>query len=568
MSDDVTSAGLAVYMRVSTQLQARRGAIETQRPDIDRYLAAYNTVPYAWYEDEAVSGRWVPFAKRPQGRRLLADANAGYVKLVLVWRLDRFGRNAVEILQAVKELEDAGARLISLKEQFDTRTAAGRLMLGVLASVAEFEWESILERSVAGVDRKLDGGGWMGGRVPYGYKVEGTRPNSHLVIDDDPLELPGLPPTTAADVIRLIYRLYTEEGQTTVTLAERLNTMGVPTAFTRRAQRFHRGERDEPAMSIWRPNNVRHILINPVYKGEYLFGRRNNNHAPNGERTPRKVVAVQVPAIVSVETWDAAQATLERNLIFSPRNAKRDYLLRGLITCGVCGHGYIGDISGAGPRYVCYAARRPQILFGTHLSKERRCMGLPVRAADIEADIWADVEKSLREPGPVLAELAAQLSGNADQSADIRANLAAKQQEQMAKQQEKDAILAYFRKGRISERDVDRQLDDIAREEVELAKDIAALSKQLEMADDQASKLAGAEALLRELGDILDSEPLTPALRRQFLERMVSSIVVHRELDEQGEPRAVVKVRYCYQPPEDNGITNNIGKCVRSPDKD
>jgi site-specific DNA recombinase len=232
-------------------------------------------------------------------------------------------------------------------------------------------------------------------------------------------------------------------------------------------------------------------------------------------------------------------------------------LLRGLITCGVCGHGYVGDSHGSAAkdessrRYVCIAARWPHTIFGTAMARERRCTALPVRAGEIERAIWADVEEALRHPGPVLASLAARLSGQADQSAEIRATLAAEQQEQGEKQAEKDAVLALFRKGRISERDLDRQLDDIAREEVELARQVQALMKRLASADDAEAKLAGAEALLQELLDTLDAEPMTSALRRRLVERLVSSIVVGTEPDPDGKPgdlRAVARVIYCYEP--------------------
>jgi site-specific DNA recombinase len=301
MSDEASAPQhVGVYMRVSTMLQKRRGAIETQRPDLDRDLAAYALTPYGWYEDEAVSGHWVPFGERPQGKRLLADAKAGHVSLVLVWRLDRFGRNAVEILKAVEESERVGARLVSLKESFDTRTAGGRLMLTVLAALSEYEWEPIRERSEAGVARKLDGGGWMGGQVSNGYRVEGVRPNSHLVLDDqEPLiTLQSGAVMTAAEIVVMMYRLLIDEGMSTVKIADRLNDLGVPTSFVRKARRFHRGDIDAKPMAIWRANAVNDSLSNPANKGEYVFGRRRNAHA-NGNvgphSTPREVVTVPIP---------------------------------------------------------------------------------------------------------------------------------------------------------------------------------------------------------------------------------------------------------------------------------
>ncbi len=581
MSDEAgTTPQVGAYMRVSTMLQKRRGSIETQRPDIERYLSAYDLAPYAWYEDEAVSGHWVPFGERPQGKRLLADAKAGHVSLVLVWRLDRFGRNAVEILKAVEELEQAGARLVSLKESFDTRTAGGRLMLTVLAALSEYEWESIKERSEAGVARKLDGGGWMGGQAPYGYKVEGERPHSHLILDDiEPLiTLPSSAVMTAAEIVRMMYGLLVDEGLSTIKIADRLNDLGVPTSFVRKARRFHRGEVDTVPMAIWRANAVNDIISNPANKGEYTFGRRRNRNARNGHSAPREIATVQIPALVSIETWNAAQAVLERNMIWSPRNAKHDYLLRGLITCGLCSHGFIGDSRGdknGTPqplRYACIARRHPRALYGNGAyAEERRCTAPYIRADELEADIWADVEQALLNPGPVLNSLAVQLSGTADQASELRAKVAKKQQEQSEKQAEKDSVLALFRKGRIDERDLNRQLDDIAREETEITKDIQALMKQLASAEEIAGKLAGAETLLQELRDTLDSEPPSNALKRRIIERLVSSIVVDVVPDpdgEEGEVRAEVRVTYTFSPPDGIGITANMGERGHSHDRD
>jgi DNA invertase Pin-like site-specific DNA recombinase len=66
---------------------------------------------------------------------------------VVVWKLDRLGRNTLHILATVKELTDAGVTLISTTDGIDSSTAAGRMVIGVLASMAEFERELIKERT-------------------------------------------------------------------------------------------------------------------------------------------------------------------------------------------------------------------------------------------------------------------------------------------------------------------------------------------------------------------------------------------------------------------------------------
>lgn len=519
---------IAVYMRVSGMIQRNRGTIETQRPDIDRYLDAYGYMPYGWYEDEAVSGKWIPFTERPQGRRLLADARAGHVNLVIVWRLDRFGRNTVEILKAVQELEQAGARLYSLKEQFDTRTAAGRLMLTMLAGMAEYEWESIMERSSAGIERRLASGKPMGGNAPYGYIMQKSRQDTNLAPDEMILGLPSFPDLTPAGVVRLIYHLLLEEHLSTIAIANRLNDMEVPTSYQQRGTPYYRAGQVEPTRHIWRANVIRSIIKNPVNKGEYRFGRRSAHHKG------REIVTCAVPALVSVETWEAAQAQLEKNLKWSPRNAKHDYLLRGLMRCGLCGHIYVGDAYRDTVRYVCYAQRKPQNLFGSRaLTEEHRCRdSLPLNAAAVEADIWAFIDEIIRNPGPTLAALQAKLSGQADTSEAIRADLAKLQQEQAAMQEERDVILRYFRKGQMTERDLNRQMADIASEEAKRATEIASLIEDLEASDKVSARVEGARNTMREVKDTLDDGLVTPEKKRAAIEALIDVIVIRHERDE------------------------------------
>ena len=66
---------------------------------------------------------------------------------VVVWKLDRLGRNMIHILQTVKELTDHGITLVSTTDGIDSSTAAGRMMIGVLGSLAEYERELIKERT-------------------------------------------------------------------------------------------------------------------------------------------------------------------------------------------------------------------------------------------------------------------------------------------------------------------------------------------------------------------------------------------------------------------------------------
>jgi len=94
---------------------------------------------------------------------------------MLVFKLDRLGRDTRLILNSVDVLEKCGVRVRSGTEEFDTQSARGRLMLTMLSGFAAHEREQIRERSMAGTNRKAAEGAWLGGIIPFGYRKEGTK---------------------------------------------------------------------------------------------------------------------------------------------------------------------------------------------------------------------------------------------------------------------------------------------------------------------------------------------------------------------------------------------------------
>ena len=118
--------------------------------------------------------------ERPGLERLLADVRTGKVGKVCVWRLDRLGRTAKGLLTLLDELQSLGVGFVSLREGFDLATPAGRLMAGVLASVAAYETEVRKERQLAGIAKaKAEGKCWGGRRA--GTRVKLTEEKEALI---------------------------------------------------------------------------------------------------------------------------------------------------------------------------------------------------------------------------------------------------------------------------------------------------------------------------------------------------------------------------------------------------
>jgi DNA invertase Pin-like site-specific DNA recombinase len=90
-------------------------------------------------------------ARRKAREKLLEAARRREIDLVLVWRLDRWGRSVTDLLATLQELEHLGVGFISLTEALDLTTPAGRAMAGLLAIFAEFEREILRERTKAGL---------------------------------------------------------------------------------------------------------------------------------------------------------------------------------------------------------------------------------------------------------------------------------------------------------------------------------------------------------------------------------------------------------------------------------
>jgi DNA invertase Pin-like site-specific DNA recombinase len=145
----------------SSEEQRERETIEIQREFLQEYCRLYALEVVQIYADDGVSGT-VPLHERPEGRRLLEDAKEGKFSTLLVYRLDRLGRSLLVTVDAHDRLQACGVALKSATEPIDTSSPSGRLIFQMLASFAEYERETIRERTQAGLQRAYRGGKHFG----------------------------------------------------------------------------------------------------------------------------------------------------------------------------------------------------------------------------------------------------------------------------------------------------------------------------------------------------------------------------------------------------------------------
>jgi DNA invertase Pin-like site-specific DNA recombinase len=162
---------VAIYIRVSKLDQHP----ENQEIELKQYAQSRSYDIFDIYEDR-ISG-----AKdtRPGLDRLMQDARAGRFKTVIVWKIDRLGRSVAHMVQVIQEWENLGIDFIITTLGVDTRTPVGKLVLGVLMQIAEFERELIKERINLGLARARKQGKQLG--RPEGSKDKKRRRTSGYI---------------------------------------------------------------------------------------------------------------------------------------------------------------------------------------------------------------------------------------------------------------------------------------------------------------------------------------------------------------------------------------------------
>ena len=121
------------------------------------------------YSDEGHSGKNIK--GRQEFMRMLNDIEDGKdgVDFVLVFKLSRFGRNVADVLSSLQLMQDYGVNLICVEDGIDSSKEAGKLLISIIAAVAEMERENIRVQTMAGREQKAREGRWNGGFAPYGY---------------------------------------------------------------------------------------------------------------------------------------------------------------------------------------------------------------------------------------------------------------------------------------------------------------------------------------------------------------------------------------------------------------
>ena len=316
LSTEYVKKRVAAYARVSTDDEEQQKSYDAQ---VDVFTNRIMENP-DWefvevYADRDRSGTTTK--GRDNFNRMIADALAGKIDLIITKSVSRFARNTVDTLTIVRQLKEKRVEVYFEKENIYTMDSKGELLITIMSSLAQEESRSISENVTWGQRKRF-----ADGKVSMPYKrflgYEKGEDGQPKIVESE------------AVVVRLIYALFLQ-NKTAGTIADYLTEKGIPT----------------PAKKLipWSVSTVMSILRNEKYAGNALLQKcytedflTKKQRVNNGE-VPQYFVENSHPAIITAETYDMAQAEITRRNAKSGRQSGQ-HCFSGRVVCGECAGGY------------------------------------------------------------------------------------------------------------------------------------------------------------------------------------------------------------------------------------
>ena len=306
---------VAAYARVSTDSEEQLTSYEAQVDYYTKYIQERGDWTYVVvYTDEGISA--TNTKKRDGFQKMVADALAGKIDLIVTKSVSRFARNTVDSLSTVRKLKEKGVEVYFQKENIYTFDGKGELLITIMSSLAQEESRSISENVTWGMRKRM-----ADGKVSLPYKqflgYEKGEDGLPQIVEEE------------AKTVRRIFRQFME-GKTPSAIARLLEQGGILSPG---------------GSKTWQVATVRSILSNEKYKGDALLQKQftvdflTKTQKINEGEVPQFYVRNSHPAIINPDEFDAVQTEIaRRKQVGRPCTCKSVFSTK--IVCGDCGGFY------------------------------------------------------------------------------------------------------------------------------------------------------------------------------------------------------------------------------------
>src|SRR5438477_12387191 len=249
-----TTIRCAIYTRKSTEegLDQDFNSLQAQREAAEAYITSQKECGWKLLPDHYDDGGFTGGnLDRPALQRLVTDVEARRVDCVVVYKVDRLSRSLLDFARLIDRFDQRSVTFVSVTQQFNTTSSLGRLTLNILLSFAQFERETIGERTRDKMSAARRKGKWVGGTPVLGYDVDPA--GGRLIINE-----------TEAQRVREIFRLFKKHGSLVKLVAELQARR-----WTNKSWRSKRG-----IEHVGRPftmATLRNLLTNPIYGGKVEY---------------------------------------------------------------------------------------------------------------------------------------------------------------------------------------------------------------------------------------------------------------------------------------------------------
>lgn len=385
---------VAAYARVSTNSEEQLTSYEAQVKHYTEYIKS-RALTDNWqfvsvYTDRGITG--TSTAKREGFNRMMQDALAGKIDLIITKSVSRFARNTVDTLTAIRKLKEHGVEVYFEEQNIYTLDGKGELLLTIMSSIAQEESRNISENVTWGIRKRF-----ADGKVSMPYK----RFMGYRCGED------GVPEIVEAEaeIVRGIFRRFLE-GATSTMIAKELNEADVPCPACKSRlgeDKIEAGKADRKK-ARWSASTVESILTNEKYKGDAILQKtyctdyiRKTFVVNDGSEIPKYYAQNSHPAIISSEVFDLTQMELEwRKSLHGSYSGKSCFASR--VVCGDCGAFYGSKVWHSTDAYRRVVWRCNEKYIG-----EKKCTTPYVTQEELEKAFVSILQRVIREKDAITA---------------------------------------------------------------------------------------------------------------------------------------------------------------------